>query len=86
MTTMTLTAKGQFTLNKQLMEHVGVKVGDKVIVKKQIDGSLKIEAEKNQIDILSLAGSLKTNIQLTDEALDAAISQSYVNSNLSESA
>ncbi|MDR0563528.1 MAG: AbrB/MazE/SpoVT family DNA-binding domain-containing protein [Azoarcus sp.] len=82
-TAMTLTAKGQFTFNKSLMEHLGVKPGEKVIIKKQPDGTLKIEAEKKQIDLLSLAGSLKTNVQLSDEALQSAIQQSYVRRGMS---
>jgi hypothetical protein len=60
--------------------------GDELIIEKQIDGSLKIKADKNQIDILSLTGSLKTNLQLTNEALNVAISQSYVCSSSNESA
>lgn len=75
---MTLTAKGQFTFNKSLMEHLGVQAGEQVLVKKLPDGTLKIEAAKNQIDLLSLAGSLKTGIRLTDEELQTAIQQSHV--------
>lgn len=77
-TAMTLTAKGQFTFNKSLMEHLGIKAGEKIIVKKLPDGSLKVEAAKKQIDILSLAGSLKTNVQLTDDELQQAIQHSYI--------
>jgi len=33
-TAMTLTSKGQFTFNKQLMEHLNVKAGDKVLINK----------------------------------------------------
>jgi bifunctional DNA-binding transcriptional regulator/antitoxin component of YhaV-PrlF toxin-antitoxin module len=77
---MTLTAKGQFTFNKTLMEHLGIRAGEKVLVKKQPDGSLKLESAKKQIDILSLAGTLKTDIKLTDDELQTIIQQSYVKS------
>ncbi|MDR2153407.1 MAG: AbrB/MazE/SpoVT family DNA-binding domain-containing protein [Burkholderiaceae bacterium] len=77
---LTLTAKGQFTINKQLMDHIGVKAGEKVLVKKQSDGTLKVESAKNQTDIMALAGSLKnkTRVKLTDEQLRQAITESYV--------
>lgn len=77
-TAMTLTAKGQFTLNKPLLEHLGIKAGEKVIIKKLPNGSVNLEAEKNQIDILSLAGIAKTDIRLTDDELDESIRQSYI--------
>ncbi|MCW8200318.1 AbrB/MazE/SpoVT family DNA-binding domain-containing protein [Verminephrobacter aporrectodeae subsp. tuberculatae] len=77
MTEITLTTKGQFTFNQQLLDQLGVKAGEKVLVKKLPDGSLKIEAEKNQIDILSLSGSMKSDIQATDAELQNSIRQSY---------
>jgi len=81
-TAMTLSSKGQFTFNKQLMEHLNVKAGEKILIKKMPDGSLRIEAEKSQIDIMSLAGSLKTTVRLTDEELQTAIANSYVQAGL----
>ena len=77
---MTLNAKGRFTINKQLMNHLGVKAGEKVLIQKQPDGTLKVEPAKNRIDIMSLAGSLKdkTRIKLTDDELQQAIVASYV--------
>jgi bifunctional DNA-binding transcriptional regulator/antitoxin component of YhaV-PrlF toxin-antitoxin module len=77
MTTMTLTGKGQFTLNKLLLKHLGIKPGEKVLIRKLSDGSLKIEAERNQIDISSLAGLLRTNVSLSNEELENAIRKSY---------
>jgi bifunctional DNA-binding transcriptional regulator/antitoxin component of YhaV-PrlF toxin-antitoxin module len=77
-TTMTLTAKGQFTFNKQLMEHLGVKADEKILVRKQPDGSLKLEAAKKRGDILSLAGSLESGVRLTDEELKDAIREFHI--------
>jgi len=79
-TVMTLTGKGQFTFNKQLMEHINVRAGERIVITKQPDSSLKIEAEKSQIDILSLAGSLVPSIHLSDEEIQEAISNGYIES------
>jgi len=46
------------------------------------DGSLRIEAEEKQVDIMDLAGSLKSDIRLTDEELKATINESYAQSGL----
>jgi len=70
-------AKGQFTFNKQLMEHISVKAGERIIIRKLPDSSLKIEAEKSQIDILSLAGSMIPTVHLTDNEIQNAISEGY---------
>ncbi|MCW8176607.1 hypothetical protein [Verminephrobacter aporrectodeae] len=78
MTEITLTTEGQFTFNQQLLDHLGVKAGEKVLVKKLPDGSLKIEADKNQIDILSLSGSIQSDIHATDAELQDSIRQSYI--------
>jgi antitoxin PrlF len=77
MNTMTLTAKGQFTFNKQLLEHIGVKAGDKVLVKKLPDGSLKIQAQKSAVPVSALFGCIETELQFTTDQIDAAIREGY---------
>ncbi len=77
MNTMTLTAKGQFTFNKQLLEHIGVKAGDKVLVKKLPDGSLKIQAQHSAVPISALLGCIETDLHFTTEEIDAAIQEGY---------
>lgn len=47
---MTLTAKGQFTLNKGLMEHLGVKPGEKVSITRTPEG-INITAAKNKTSV-----------------------------------
>jgi bifunctional DNA-binding transcriptional regulator/antitoxin component of YhaV-PrlF toxin-antitoxin module len=74
---MTLTAKGQFTFNRSLMEHLGVKAGEKIAIRKLPDGSLKINASKKHNDIMDFAGALKGDIKLTDAELKAAIADAY---------
>jgi len=76
--TLTLTAKGQFTFNKQLMEHLGVRPGQQVSVKRLPDGGLKIDALNKQVDLMSLAGSLTSQVSLTDAELQDAIAQAHV--------
>jgi AbrB family looped-hinge helix DNA binding protein len=44
MTTLTVTAKGQVTLRKDLLKHLGVHPGEKVIVDKLPDGRIEMKA------------------------------------------
>jgi hypothetical protein len=78
MTAMTLTAQGHFTIDGQLLKHLGVKPGDRVRVTKLPDHSLKIEADKNKEDFFGLIGSLKTDIRLTDAELETAIRKAQI--------
>ena len=77
---MTLTAKSQFTFNKSLLEHLGVKAGEKIAVRKLPDGSINIGASKKHRNIMELAGALKgkSDVKLTDEEINQAIIDSYV--------
>lgn len=43
MTTLTITAKGQITLNKALLRHLGLKPGDKLSVAEQPNRKLSVE-------------------------------------------
>jgi bifunctional DNA-binding transcriptional regulator/antitoxin component of YhaV-PrlF toxin-antitoxin module len=78
---MTLTARGQFTFNKSLMEHLGVKVGEKISIRKLPGGKIEIEALKNKIPpealFATLRSVIKTDIQLSDEEINDIIAQSY---------
>lgn len=44
MATLTVTAKGQVTLRKDLLEHLGVRPGDKLSLDKLPDGRVEIKA------------------------------------------
>jgi len=46
MPTLTITAKGQVTLKKELLQHLGVKPGEKVEVDVLPDGRLSVGAAK----------------------------------------
>lgn len=44
MSTLTVTAKGQVTLRKDLLQHLGVQAGEKVAVEKLPDGRIEVKA------------------------------------------
>jgi AbrB family looped-hinge helix DNA binding protein len=46
MSTLTVTAKGQVTLRKDLLEHLGVQPGDKITVDKLPDGRIEVRAAR----------------------------------------
>jgi AbrB family looped-hinge helix DNA binding protein len=46
MSTLTITAKGQVTLRKDFLEHLGVHPGEKVVVDKLPDGRIEVKAAR----------------------------------------
>jgi AbrB family looped-hinge helix DNA binding protein len=44
MSTLTVTAKGQVTLRKDLLEHLGVQPGEKITVEKLPNGRIEVKA------------------------------------------
>jgi AbrB family looped-hinge helix DNA binding protein len=46
MSTLTVTAKGQVTLRKDLLKHLGVQPGDKIAVDKLPDGRIEVRAAR----------------------------------------
>jgi len=46
MSTLTVTAKGQITLRKDLLTHLGAQPGEKIIVDKLPDGRIEIKASR----------------------------------------
>ena len=59
MTTLTVTAKGQVTLRKDLLEHLGVRPGEKIIVDKLPSGRIEIKASRPQGKISDVFDFLK---------------------------
>jgi len=57
----------------KLIDHIGAKAGDPIAVEKLPHKSLKIEVPKGKLDIMDLAGSLKTDIHLTLEEIEEGI-------------
>lgn len=46
MGTLTVTAKGQVTLRKDLLKHLGIHPGEKIIVDKLPDGRIEVKAAR----------------------------------------
>jgi AbrB family looped-hinge helix DNA binding protein len=46
MPTLTVTAKGQVTLRKELLEHLGVRPGERITVDKLPDGRIEVRAAR----------------------------------------
>lgn len=59
MGTLTVTAKGQVTLRKDLLEHLGVQPGDKISVDKLPDGRIEVKAARPASDISDVFNFLK---------------------------
>jgi bifunctional DNA-binding transcriptional regulator/antitoxin component of YhaV-PrlF toxin-antitoxin module len=61
MSTLTVTAKGQVTLRKDLLKHLGVNPGEKITVGKLPDGRIEIKAARPTGAISDAFGLLKKN-------------------------
>ena len=56
---LTVTAKGQVTLRRGVLDHLGVKAGERVSVSLLPDGRVELTAASEGIDIRSLRGALR---------------------------
>src|SRR5258707_15754774 len=59
MSTLTVTAKGQVTLRKDLLKHLGVQPGEKIAVDKLPDGRIEVKAARPTGKISDAFGFLK---------------------------
>jgi AbrB family looped-hinge helix DNA binding protein len=57
---LTVTAKGQVTLRKDLLEHLGVHPGEKITVDKLPDGRIEVKAARPTGKISDAFGLLKS--------------------------
>jgi bifunctional DNA-binding transcriptional regulator/antitoxin component of YhaV-PrlF toxin-antitoxin module len=82
MTLLTITAKGQVTLKKDLLEHLGVRSGQKIEVEPLPDGQAIIRSARRTYDISALFGILKSknkkNLHLTIEEIDDAAAKGWM--------
>ncbi len=60
MRTLTVTAKGQVTLRKDLLEHLGVHPGEKITMDKLPDGRIEVKAARPTGKISDAFGLLKS--------------------------
>jgi len=59
MSTLTVTAKGQVTLRKDVLEHLGIQPGEKVSVEKLPNGRIEVKAARPTGKISDAFGFLK---------------------------
>jgi bifunctional DNA-binding transcriptional regulator/antitoxin component of YhaV-PrlF toxin-antitoxin module len=59
MSTLTITAKGQVTLRKDLLKHLGVQPGEKIAIEKLPDGRIEVKAARPTGKISDAFGFLK---------------------------
>jgi antitoxin PrlF len=57
-TTLTITAKGQITLRKEVLQHLGVEPGERVVVDFVPTGRAKLRAAKSPASIDAFIGCL----------------------------
>jgi AbrB family looped-hinge helix DNA binding protein len=70
-----VTSKGQITLPAKLRERLGIKPGDRVSFEE--DGMQGVRLIARTVTAADLKGILKTNVRLTDEELEEAISSAF---------
>jgi bifunctional DNA-binding transcriptional regulator/antitoxin component of YhaV-PrlF toxin-antitoxin module len=56
---MTVTAKGQVTFRKDLLQHLGVRPGDRIVMEKLPDGRIEVKAAGPSGRISNVFGMLK---------------------------
>lgn len=79
MTTLTVTAKGQVTLRKELLQHLGITQGQKIEVLPLPDGRLEIRAARPSGSIEGFIGLLagRSPKVATLEEIDEAAAQGW---------
>lgn len=79
MSTLSVTAKGQVTLRKDLLKHLGVKPGDKIDVDMLPDGRVVVRAARRTGNISELSGLLhrKDGPVLTIEEINEEIAKGW---------
>ncbi len=60
MTTLTVTAKGQVTLRKDVLQHLGVRPGEKIALEKLPDGRIEVRAAQPAGEIADVFDILKS--------------------------
>jgi AbrB family looped-hinge helix DNA binding protein len=79
MTTLTVTTKGQITLRKEVLQHLGVHAGSKINVHKLPGGKIEIGADKPKGKISDVFGMLKREGQqpVSIEEMNEAIARGW---------
>lgn len=79
MTTLTVTARGQVTFRKDVLNHLGIQPGDKIELAKLPDGRLELRAARPEGKINAIFGLLagKTQKVATIEEMNEAIAAGW---------
>jgi bifunctional DNA-binding transcriptional regulator/antitoxin component of YhaV-PrlF toxin-antitoxin module len=79
MATLTVTARGQVTLKKELLQHLGIEPGGKVEVDLLPGGRVALQAARRKGSIMDLSGILagKTTKVATIEEINGAIAAGW---------
>lgn len=79
MPTIKMTSRGQMTLSKEVLKHLGVKPGDRIAVELLPDGSAFLQADRPSKSIDSFIGLLagKTEKVATIEEIDEATKRGW---------
>jgi antitoxin PrlF len=79
MNALTVTARGQITLKKDLLKHLGIHPGDKLSIDKMPGGEIRIRAERPSGSIADFCGSLKREGQrsLSIDEMNEIISKGW---------
>lgn len=77
--TVTVTAKGQVTLRKDLLEHLGVGPGDRLAVEYMPGRRIRLRRAGPKGDISVFFGMLadKTNVSMTIDEMNAVIANAW---------
>jgi antitoxin PrlF len=80
MATLTVTSRGQLTLRKEFLEHIGVKPGDQVDLRKTPNGKLTLERARPKGSWEDVFGCLagKSKVRLTIEEINEGIGQGII--------
>lgn len=79
MTTLTVTAKGQITLRKDILQHLGAHPGTKLDINKMPDGRIEVRAVPPKKKIADFCGFLKRDGQkpVSFEEMNDAIERGW---------
>ena len=74
--TLTVTAKGQVTLRRDVLDHLGVRPGDRTRVEKLPDGAVSVRRLSSH-RLEDLSGILKSDVKLTLDEIQQAIEDGW---------
>ena len=78
MTTLTVTARGQVTLHKKVLMHLGIRPGDKIRLDLSPDGRAELKADRAQDSWRAFQGFLKgktSGARLSIQEINAVIAE-----------